>query len=190
MLQFTFNFLGVLFGAFERHLLNGRILTIAMLTTIVACSQTPVQTSADHNGTREKTLFERIGGLPVLNAIVKDSLQQLSTNAKTKRSFEGVKLDKLQESIVSQLCYLTGGGCVYEGETMKNSHADAKITAAEFELFVDIHRKVFDKYIGTREKNELLKILAPMRRDIVASEANAKSAKPTLVKESTNTVSP
>lgn len=191
MLQVTFNFLDVLLSAFKRHLLKGRLVTIAVLTTIVACSQTPVQKSVNQNDTTEKTLFERIGGLPVLNAIVKDSLQELSTNAKTKRSFEGVKLNKLQESIVSQLCHLTGGGCVYEGETMKNSHADAKITAAEFELFVDIHRKVFDKYIGTREKNELLKILAPMRRDIVTSEGNlnAKSVEPTLAIEPTKTPS-
>jgi hemoglobin len=124
----------------------------------------------------EKTLFERIGGLPILNAMIHESLHELSTNPKTKRSFKDIKLAKLQESIVSQLCYLTGGGCVYEGETMKNSHADAKITAAEFELFVEIHRKVFDQYIGTREKNELLKILAPMRRDIVSDSASPKVA--------------
>lgn len=142
-----------------------------VLLWVIGCSQSPTLSLTPDN----RTLFERIGGLPVLNAMVKDSLQALSTNPKTKRSFEGVKLSKLQESIVSQLCHLTGGGCVYEGETMKNSHADAKITAAEFELFVDIHRKVFDKYIGTREKNELLKILAPMRRDIVTANTSSIS---------------
>jgi len=136
------------------------------LISIIGCNQINVSKQT----ISEKTLFERIGGLPVLNTMIEESLKELSTNPKTKRSFKDIKLKTLQESIVSQLCSLTGGGCVYEGETMKNSHRDAKITAAEFELFVDIHRKIFDKYIGTREKNELLKILAPMRRDIVTSK--------------------
>ena len=149
----------------------------AGLFGFVGCSQLPnVHLNSLDLKVDNRTLFERIGGLPVLNAIVKDSLQILSTEPKTKRSFDGIKLNQLQESIVSQLCSLTGGGCVYEGETMKNSHADAKITAAEFELFVEIHRKVFDKYIGTREKNELLKILAPMRRDIVTEKAQLISS--------------
>ena len=151
------------------HIFRLSIFFVIFCISLVGCSQV----SVDKKSLQEKTLFDRIGGLPILNAMVNDSLKELSTNPKTKRSFEGVKLKKLQESIVSQLCYLTGGGCVYDGETMKNSHADAKITASEFELFVQIHRVVFDKYIGTREKNELLKILAPMRRDIVTSSGSS-----------------
>jgi hemoglobin len=51
---------------------------------------------------------------------------------------------------------------------MKNSHAEAEITTAEFELMVQVMRDVMDKHhVGTKEKNELLKILAPMKRDVV-----------------------
>jgi hemoglobin len=144
------------------------ILLTLFLLPLLGCTQV----SSNEQLVPEKSLFERIGGLPILNAIVKESLQELSTNPKTKRSFKNIKLGYLQNSIVNQLCYLTGGGCIYDGETMKKSHADAKITASEFEIFVDIHRKVFDKYISPREKNELLKILAPMRRDIVTSKSD------------------
>jgi len=56
---------------------------------------------------------------------------------------------------------------VYEGETMLNSHKDAKISEAEFDAFVGMFRDTLNKYVNTREKNELLKILAPMKRDIV-----------------------
>jgi hemoglobin len=41
------------------------------------------------------------------------------------------------------------------------------VTSAEFELFVETFRTALDKHVGTKEKNELLKILAPMKRDIV-----------------------
>jgi hemoglobin len=113
------------------------------------------------------TLFQRIGGLPVLNKIVDEFVDKVSTSPRTKRSFDGVKLKPLKESIVAHLCKLTGGGCVYEGETMANAHRDSKITESEFDAFVDIFRDTLNVYLPTREKNELLKILAPMKRDIV-----------------------
>ena len=122
----------------------------------------------------EKSLFDRIGGLSVLTVVVSETVDEVSGNPKTKRSFEGIKLPKLKESVVSQLCMLTGGGCTYEGETMKNVHADAKITTAEFELFVQSFRDALNRHVATREKNELLKILAPMKRDVVSSNASSK----------------
>jgi len=151
-----------------------------VLLTMFGCTQAPTLSLTPDNC----TLFERIGGLPVLKVVVSEGIKELTSNPKTKRSFEGIKLPKLEESIVSHLCHLTGGGCVYEGETMKNSHADAKITSAEFELFVQIFREALDRHVGTREKNELLKILAPMRRDIVTSNSPSVSAtQPTSAKD-------
>lgn len=116
----------------------------------------------------EASLYARLGGKPVLEAISSDLLDATSTDERTKRSFKDVKLSAVKESLTLYLCEKTGGDCVYEGETMKNSHADANITTAEFELMVQQLRDVLDAHkIGTREKNELLKILAPTKRDIV-----------------------
>ena len=116
-----------------------------------------------HNG----NLFERIGGLPVLTKIVDEFIDEVVSSPRTKRSFDGLNLKMFKKTVVSQLCKLTGGGCVYEGETMLKVHRDAKITEAEFNAFVDIFRATLTKYLPTREKNELLKILAPMKHDIV-----------------------
>lgn len=141
-------------------------LMVMLLLSLGGCtglnSSDKAQNISTHN-----TLFQRIGGLPVLNKIVDEFVDQVSTSPRTKRSFDGVKLKPLKESIVAHLCKLTGGGCVYEGETMLNSHRDAKITEAEFDAFVDMFRETLNVYLPTREKNELLKILAPMKRDIV-----------------------
>ena len=117
----------------------------------------------------ERSLYDRLGGQAVLIAVVDETIDNVSQDPLPRRSFDGVKLPVLKESIVSQLCSLTGGGCQYEGETMENAHADAKITTAEFERMVDAMRTALDhQHVGTREKNELLKILAPMKRDIVS----------------------
>jgi hemoglobin len=121
----------------------------------------------------DASLYTRLGGKPALEAISSDLLDATSTDERTKRSFKDVKLSAVKESLTLYLCEKTGGNCVYEGETMKNSHADAKITTAEFELMVQQLRDVLDAHnIGTREKNELLKILAPTKRDIVTPEAS------------------
>lgn len=116
---------------------------------------------------QNNSLYQRIGGLPVLTKIVDELIDEVVTSPRTKRSFDGIKLKPFKESVVAQLCKLSGGPCVYEGETMANAHRDAMITEAEFDAFVDIFRETLSKYLPTREKNELLKILAPMKRDIV-----------------------
>lgn len=134
-------------------------LTIPILLISGCASMTPQQ-----------SLYQRIGGQEVLSKVVSETLDKTSSDPKTKRSFEGIKLAKLKESVTNQLCQLTGGGCNYEGDTMQKSHADAKITTAEFELMVQNLRDALDhQQVGTREKNELLKILAPMKRDIVTN---------------------
>jgi hemoglobin len=127
--------------------------------SLMACT-TPAQY-------KDSSLFDRLGGIAVLKLIVAETVDEVTTNDKTKRSFKDIKLPALEKSIVNQLCLLSGGGCEYEGETMENSHYDAKITSAEFELFVQAFRNALDRHVGLREKNELLKILAPMKRDIV-----------------------
>jgi hemoglobin len=149
---------------------NKNILVVVVFLTIsnlVACSSLVVNNQSSSEKIQSQSLFQRIGGLPVLTKIVDESIDLVANSPRTKRSFDGIKLAPLKESIVMQLCKITDGGCIYEGETMLNSHRDAKISEAEFDAFVDIFREVLTKYLPTREKNELLKILAPMKRDIV-----------------------
>ena len=118
--------------------------------------------------TSSASLYSRIGGKPILAMISSETVDIIANDHKTMRSFDGVKLQPIKDSITDFLCVKTGGNCVYEGETMVNSHADAEITSAEFELMVQVMRDVMNaNHVADREKNELLKILAPMKREIV-----------------------
>jgi hemoglobin len=139
-----------------------KILLKIILLTLLALNACATQSNAN------QTLYERIGGQDMLYKISSDTIDIVSTDPRTKRSFKDVKLKVLKESITNFLCIKTGGNCEYEGETMKNSHAEAEISTAEFELMVQVMRDVMDKnHVSIREKNELLKILAPMKRDVV-----------------------
>jgi hemoglobin len=138
-----------------------RVLVLAALAMLIAgCMAQPKP---------EANLFTRIGGLPMLTRLSNQTLDIVSKDPRTARSFEGVKMVNLKQSLTNFLCIKTGGSCEYEGETMKNAHADAHITTAEFEIMVEVLRERMDiNGVGTKEKNELLKILAPMKRDVVS----------------------
>lgn len=135
------------------------LLSLGLLMMVTACKTTSAP---------EASLYQRIGGKEMLYTISSQTLDKVAQDPATKRSFEGVKMATLKQSLADFLCVQTGGDCVYEGETMKNSHAELNITTAEFELMVQDLRDTLDaNHIGTREKNELLKILAPMKSDVV-----------------------
>ncbi len=140
-----------------------------ILLTIILVGTCMHAQATETNSSIEKTLYERIGGKPILTIVVAETIDEVIANSKTKRSFADTKISTLKVSITNQLCVITGGDCIYEGENMKKSHADLKISTAEFELLVQALRDALDRHVETREKNELLKLLAPMKHDVVTN---------------------
>lgn len=127
---------------------------------LAACAADPAQTP---------TLYQRLGGAEQVTRVVGRTIDRAASDARTRRSFDDVKLGPLKDSIVQQICSIAGGGCRYEGETMAKAHADAHIGASEFDALVTILREELDA-AGTDPgaKNELLRLLAPMKRDVVS----------------------
>ncbi len=79
-----------------------------------------------------------------------------------------MKLARVKEKIVEQVCNLAGGGCAYTGDPMDKVHKGLKNTEAELSLLVQFLRDALDGAgVQEGEKNELLRLLAPMKRDIV-----------------------
>ncbi|MBL8525103.1 MAG: group 1 truncated hemoglobin, partial [Betaproteobacteria bacterium] len=72
------------------------------------------------------------------------------------------------KKVVEHICELSAGPCKYSGDSMKLSHQGLDIREAEFYGMVQHLRDALDKAgVPQGAKNELLKILAPMKRDIV-----------------------
>ena len=114
------------------------------------------------------TLYSRLGGEPVVKRVVSETIDRAATDPRTRRSFQDVKLARVKEKIVEQICSLAGGGCTYTGDPMDKVHAGLKNTEAEMNLLVQFLRDALDRAgVKDAEKNELLRILAPMKRDIV-----------------------
>jgi hemoglobin len=146
-----------------------QLLRIARPTMLVASIVlTACATPAPGSDAPAGSLYARLGGPPVMGRVVTRTIERAAHDPRTQRSFDGIKLATIEASIVQQICSISGGGCKYEGETMARSHQDHKIRASEFDALVDILREEMDAAdVDTGAKNELLKLLAPMKRDIV-----------------------
>lgn len=137
--------------------LYGASLLVVSLALAACASQAP-----------KASLYSRLGGLPAIKAVVGKTLDTAASDPRTSRSFKGIKLAGIKESVVAQLCEATGGPCKYEGPSMAKVHAGLDITSAEFDAFAGQLVAVLDEFkVGSAEKNELLQLLGPMKRDIV-----------------------
>lgn len=114
------------------------------------------------------TLCERIGGAAFLAQVADELVEVSRIDPVSARHFEKVNLKRLKQQIGIQLCAVADGPCKYDGDDMKLVHAGLGITQADFYRLVEHLREILDAHgVATREKNELLARLAPMKRDVV-----------------------
>ena len=123
------------------------------------------------------SLYQRLGGAGGVARFVHQTLARASTEPSTARSFDGIKLPALEQSLAEQICMLADGGCRYQGANMADAHKDARIRDSEFDAMVGILRLELDRAgVSTSAKNELLRLLAPMKRDIIAKSGAGGTA--------------
>ena len=133
---------------------------------LLGCS---TSTTAPTTAPPPASLYARLGGEPGVSDLMGRTLARAAADPRTQRSFEGIKLSAVQQSLSEQICALTGGGCRYQGEPMGPVHKDLRIKPSEFDAFVEILRQEIDRGgIDNRAKNELLRLLAPMKQAIVS----------------------
>lgn len=115
----------------------------------------------------DASLYERIGS-ERLSSIGNELIDRSASDPRTSRSWEKVGLPRVKGLLNAYLCSVTGGPCVYEGDTMKDVHAGLKINEAEMYTMVQSLRDIMIRHdVPLRERNELLALLAPTKRDVV-----------------------
>jgi hemoglobin len=114
------------------------------------------------------SLYARLGGTATVTAFVADTIDRVVANPDMNRSFDKVNLQHVKDMLIEQICALTGGGCAYTGDTMRDVHAGHRITNAEFFGLVEELRASMRAHdVPLAARNQLLEILAPMKRDVV-----------------------
>ncbi|MCP9472191.1 MAG: group 1 truncated hemoglobin [Nitrospira sp.] len=116
----------------------------------------------------EQSLYERLGGVGAIQAVVTKFISNVGGDARINGYFKNADLKQLNKHLVNQVCQATGGPCTYEGRDMKTAHKGMKVTTAAFNALVEDLVAALDTFnVPEKEKGELLAILGPMKADIV-----------------------
>ena len=116
----------------------------------------------------KRTLFDRLGGLPAIRAVVDDFVGRTTTDPRIKERFFNTDATHLKAMLVEQVCQATGGPCHYSGRDMKTVHGGMELVNAEFDALVEDLTLALDRYhVPAREKHQLLTALASMKPDVV-----------------------
>jgi len=142
-----------------------RAMCAALLVLIVS-----VTSSA---ATTQKSLYDRLGGKAAIVAVVDQFVANVAADKRINTFFKATasdktRLAKFKTNLVNQICQGSGGPCKYTGKTMKAAHKGMGITDANFNALVEDLVAALNKFkVGTKEKNDLLAVLGPMKSDIV-----------------------
>ncbi|HYL14314.1 MAG TPA: group 1 truncated hemoglobin [Terriglobales bacterium] len=128
------------------------------------------------------SLYERLGGLYPISAVVDDFIDRvyvnatLNANPNIAKARSDFRKAGLKVNVVNLVCMVTGGPCKYTGKGMKEAHANFHITPNEWQALLVDFRASLDKFkVPLGEQKELIDIVESTKPDIV--EGAAPSAK-------------
>jgi hemoglobin len=140
-----------------------RVLILAVMTSLAAFAQ-------------PGTLFQRLGGMPAVQAVVDDFVNRILADERVNRWFAHAAADPenaraYKAKLTDFICQAAGGPCKYAGADMLAAHKGRGVTDAAFEAVVADLVATLDKFkVPEKEKSQLLGLLAPMKSAIVQAK--------------------
>jgi hemoglobin len=126
----------------------------------------------------DDSLYNRLGGEAGVAALSTTLIDRVVADPVMGPSFKDSKLSRIKTLLAEQICDLSGGPCHYSGDPMKEVHAGHHITEAMFYRMVDTLRDILrERHVDLHSTNQLLRLLAPMKRDVV-EHGSAPTAAP------------
>ncbi len=123
----------------------------------------PASPAADN-----RTLFERLGGQPAINAVVHEFVTTTGDDPRINMYFTNTDKPKLEASMDQHICSITGGGCEYKGKSMLDAHTNMKLAQKDFDAFMDDLGKTLAKLnVPKRETDEVIAAFKGMQGDVV-----------------------
>jgi hemoglobin len=140
-------------------------IVIAAAVAAVLCTTTA---QAQMAAPAKKTLYERLGGLPAITAVVDDFVGNVARDRRINGFFAKTNIPRLKFLLVQQICQASGGPCLYTGRDMKSAHRGMGVANRHFDALVqDLGRTLKKFRVPAQEQKELVAALAPLKKDIV-----------------------
>ncbi len=120
------------------------------------------------------SLYERLGGLPAIAAIVDAFMADFTTDplilanpaVRERKSPENTPYITFQ--VTTLVCQATGGPCAYTGADMRTAHQGLNVSQAEWDRMAEIFAETLTRHgVGEAEQGELFEILGPSHAEIV-----------------------
>lgn len=150
-----------------KMLLRFASITLFASAILFACSKN------DNNTNDSKTLYDRLGGVSAISAVVDKFLSNVVADNTINARFAPTVSDPyrtqlLRNNLIDQICAGSGGPCQYKGKTMLAAHTGMNITTEEFNALVgDLVAAMNSLSVPQTEQTDLLAILGPMQSDII-----------------------
>jgi hemoglobin len=129
---------------------------------------------ADMANDNRPTLYDRLGGVYSIATVVDDLIDRVMTDARLNanplvdEAHHRVSPAGFKYYVTEMVCGAAGGPQKYTGRSMRDSHQDLRISAGEWEAFMDDLQQTLDKFgVAQAEQAELKAIVGSTRADIV-----------------------
>lgn len=140
----------------RKFLLALASLSFALLSSTASAQQAP-------------TLYTQLGEKPGITKFVDTFVGNIAKDSRINAMFGATNIPRLKTLLVEQVCEVSGGPCKYTGRDMKSSHAGMGVNRSHFNALVeDLQDAMSTEGVPFGVQNELLAVLAPMYRDIIA----------------------
>jgi len=147
---------------------------MASIGLALATVVTTVQAQEKASAPEKPSLYDRLGGVYPIAAVVDDFIERvyadatLNANPAIAKARSEVRKPGLKVHVVNLVCQVTGGPGKYTGKDMKESHAAFHITPKEWEALLVDFRASLDKFkVPAGEQQELVAIVESTKPDIV-----------------------
>ena len=124
------------------------------------------------------SLYDRLGGVYSIATVVDDLIDRVMSDARlnanplVNEAHHRVPPAGFKYLVTEMVCWAGGGPQKYSGKPMADSHAHLKITANEWDAFMDDLQQSLDRFaVPAQEQAELKAIVNSTRSDIVVPEA-------------------
>lgn len=145
------------------------LLFIASVLLLSSCKKEEVTTPS---------LYDRLGGVNAISAVVDKFIGYVASNPKMVRTFKPLldevtaggtaRVTRLRNNLIDQIGEAAGGPQKYKGLDMVTAHKGMNITDDEFNSLVgDLVKALNDFSVPATEQGELLSVLGGLKSDIV-----------------------
>ena len=122
--------------------------------------------------TQTKSLYDRLGGLDMINALTESWVARVGGDDRANGKFARTDIPRLMKEVADQLCEATGGPCTYTGRSMAETHRGMQTTAGEFDVVMQHLDATLDEFhVPKADQDELVALIIPTRGDIVEVES-------------------